>query len=79
MVSWGIQWSMCIVYFYLYISSMKILQLQGQEKEPVFINAKVMNEKFMRSTNQSFIGHAFQTYCRETSLHGWKYVLQTSR
>ena len=53
---------------------MKILQIQGQEKEPVFINAKVMNEKFLRSKNQSFVGHAFQTYCRETSLHGWKYV-----
>ena len=31
------------------------------------------------SSNENPLHKPFKTYCQETSLHGWKYVLQTSR
>ena len=65
-----------IIFFSVHIQEEQVNHITDPNMEPVMIKGRAIKKLVLatHSGPSSYSGQAFQTYCRETSLHGWKYV-----
>ena len=62
--------------FSVHIQEEQVDHFADTDMDPVMIKGRAIKKLVLatHSGPSSYSGQAFQTYCRETSLHGWKYV-----
>ena len=60
--------------FSVHIQEEDMDHVMDPDLEPVMIKGRALKQLVLATHSGPSSSQAFQTYCRETSLHGWKYV-----